>query len=592
MSLGVTFSDFIYSEKLKPRFPKERQNNEYDFSFVKSLLIVLVIVTCWLVILARLIQLQIFQRKYYFALANQNRTRTITIHAPRGHILDRNGVNLANNIGVFRLKTCALDSEKCQFEVLNKEEATKKQLSGLNLNESLETDAQRTYVSGNAFGLVLGYVSEISEQELTKMKNYNLGDRIGRGGLEEQYESFLKGQDGKELIEVDAFGKVIRSLGAIPSSKGQDIKTFLDSELQNIAYRALSNRKGAVVISNPQTGAILALVSSPSFDPNIFTQVSSDTNSKSNAIMGVLNSPDELLFSRAVAGSYPPGSTFKIITSIAALETKSITPTTTVVDTGVLIVGPYKYHNWKYLKDGGTQGTLNVVDALRVSNDIFFYKTGEAVGLDNLEKWSQIFGLGNQTGIDLPNEATGVFPTKMWREANAKSWYLGDTYHLAIGQGSLLVNPLQVNQWTNVIANKGKLCKPKIVSQMGNVKTNFECKELGIQAEVLDIVRQGMIEACATGGTAWPLFDLKIKNAKSDVQKLAIACKTGTAEFGDPKDRTHAWLTAYLTLPREAGFGQGEPDFSITVIVEAAGEGSDVAAPVIKTILEEWLRKL
>ncbi len=321
---------------------------------------------------------------------------------------------------------------------------------------------------------------------------------------------------------------------------GENLTVSLDLNLQKASYEAMAGFKGAVVVSIPRTGEILALVSRPSFDPE--------------HVSDYLDASGQPLFDRSISGTYPPGSTFKIITATAGLETGAIKPATRILDTGVLEIGPYKFPNWKWLRGGGTEGLLDVVGAIQKSNDIFFYKVGELAGVDNLIFWARKFGLGERLGIDLPGETRGVI-------VKTRDWYLGDTYHLAIGQGDLLVTPLQVNAWTSVIANGGKLCKPHVYGPPN-------CKDLKIKPETISLIRKGMEEACQPGGTGYPLFGFNPQ----------VACKTGTAEYGT-ESKTHAWFTAFAS------------DISVTVLVEGGGEGSDVAAPIAKKILEAWFAK-
>lgn len=516
-------------------------------------------VSLFLILLAGLFRAQIFQGTYFRALADGNRVRKIVIHASRGTIYDRNGVALTVNLPSYRLKSCQ-DVGGCETQLISKEQAIGLQASGLKEGQSLELDSARNYPYGPVTAHLLGYVSQISAEELHFQTGYSSGDVIGRGGLEEEYEGLLRGKNGEEIIEVDAMGKKLRTLSTVPPVAGKDIATGIDISVQKTAYEALKDVRGAAVATNPQTGEVIALVSTPSFDPNVFTDWSLSPDYRANKISAVLSDASHPLFDRAISGTYPAGSTFKIVTATAGLETGKITESTQITDPGILIIGPYKFPNWLYLRGGGTQGTLNVVGAIAKSNDVFFYRVGEWVGVDDLVNWSKKFGLAAKLGIDLPSEAAGNLPK------NSPSWYLGDTYHLAIGQGDLLVTPLQVNRWTSVIGSGGKICQPFVYG-----KSN--CRDMGLSKKTIDLVKDGLVAACSPGGTAWPLFNFNPQ----------VACKTGTAEFGDPKDRTHAWLTAYAPVDK--------PNIVVTVLVEAGGEGDTVAAPIVKKILEAWFNR-
>lgn len=466
-----------------------------------------------MVLLAALVNNQIFSGSYYRNLANNNRIRNVPIHAPRGIIMDRNNIPLTANLPSFRFKNSSV----------SKDQAIELEAAG----KQPEVDSKRSYLYGAVFAHVIGYIQEFT----------------GQDGLEKYYEKLLRGTDGKELLEVDATGKKLRTISTLKAIPGANLTLSLDFYLQKEAYNALGNRKGAVIVSKPQTGEILALVSGPSFDPD--------------KIGDFLNSLDQPLFNRSISGTFPPGSTFKLITATAGLETGAINKNTIIEDTGVLVIGPYKFPNWKWLKSGGVEGNLDIVGAIAKSNDIFFYKTGEWIGIDNLINWAKRFGLGLKLGVDLPGEAAGLIKKD-------RDWYLGDTYHFAIGQGDLLVTPLQMNAWTNVIANGGKLCKPHLFG-------SEDCKDLGIKKENIELVKKGMIAACSPGGTGYVLFGFVPQ----------VYCKTGTAEFGN-EDKTHAWFTAFAQdLP--AG-----RQVSVTVLVEGAGEGSDIAVPIAKKIFEKW----
>lgn len=577
MTLGHAIGDSVsFGKRQSSRGRKwslgkgDNGGNSFRMGAVRVILVAL-----FLILLGALARLQVFEGPYFRALANGNRIREVVLHAPRGVVSDRNGEPLLVNIPAFRLKSCNEEGTRCESSVISKDQAIELEARGLEKGQALEVDATRQYLYGPILGHLLGYVSEISEEELKGQKGYLLGDRIGRGGVEQFYQDSLRGKDGKQLVQIDATGKGEKIISNVDPIPGKNLDLAVDLKVQKAAYEAMEGRIGAVVVSHPTTGEILALVSTPSFDPNLFTDLLLSSDEREKRISDLFSASSQPLFDRAIAGTYPPGSTFKIITSIAALETGGITASTTIDDPGILIVGPYKFPNWRFLRDGGTQGVLDVVGALQKSNDIFFYRAGEWTGRDNLIAWSEKFGLAKPLGVDLPGEMSGSVPNETWRKQNARDWYLGNTYHLAIGQGDLLTTPLQVNYWAAAIANGGNLCTPTIL--LGKAA---KCRGLGISPKNLALVKKGMLAACSDGGTAYPLFNFK--DPKEPTKTIQIACKTGTAEFGDPKERTHAWLTAFA--PAE------NPQVVVTALVEAGGEGSDVAAPVVKKVLEAWFR--
>lgn len=417
----------------------------------------------------------------------------------------------------------------------------------------------REYIYGDILAHVLGYIGEISAEELDD-SSYEMGDIVGKMGIEKEYDALLRGKDGGIIVETDVLGKTVREIKKQEPQEGISLNLTLDLDLQKKAFAVLNERKGVIVISDPRIGAILALVSSPSFNPN--------------KIEEVFNNPNQSMFNRVISGLYPPGSIFKIVTSIAGLEEGKINSSTLIEDTGEIKIEKYgkeyTYSNWYYTQYGKKEGMVDVVKAIKRSNDIYFYKTGEWLGITKLVEWSKYFGLGELLRVDLPGEAGGLVPTPKWKkEQKTESWYLGDTYITAIGQGNLLLTPLQVNQMASVIAGEGRLCQPHLLSE----SSNNLCYDLDIKSENLALVKEGMKQACEEKGTA-PIF--------ADFSPQ-VGCKTGTAEFGDPQDRTHAWFTVFA--PWE------EPEIVVTVLLEKAGEGSKQAAPVAKEILKYWFEK-
>jgi penicillin-binding protein 2 len=286
----------------------------------------------------------------------------------------------------------------------------------------------------------------------------------------------------------------------------------------------------------------------------------------------LLDSESQPLLNRAIGGTYPPGSTFKLIVAAAGLEDKVIDKNFTIQDTGTLNLGTFSFGNWYFLQYGRTDGEVNVVKAIQRSNDIFFYKLAGMIGVDRLSQFAEKFGLGRKLGIDLMGEQSGTVPTEEWKKSViGENWYLGDTYHYGIGQGFLLTTPLQVNAWTQAIANNGILYRPHFL--LNTKETILNNKFLS--SDTVSLIRQGMVEACSTGGVAWPLFDFKVKG-----KPVSVACKTGTAQHGTEETMPHAWIT--LFAPSD------NPQIIVTVLSESSGEGSNVAAPIAKKILEEW----
>jgi penicillin-binding protein 2 len=587
-SVGHAFSDHVFEERLRRK--KGFTNPHYGlYRFIPLLILCLVFV----LLAMRLFTLQIVRASYYSRLSDANRIRTVLIPAPRGIIFDRNGNALVRNIPAFGI----LQNNKIEW--LNREDAMKKVTKGQNVLAIVKRD----YLYKDLFSHVLGYVGQVNSDELLlpDYKDYGISDFTGRMGLEEQYEKFLHGQNGKQLYEVNAKGERIRLLGEEEARQGAVIRTTLDTDLQKAAANAMSKiEKGAVVVTDPRDGSVLALYSKPSFDPNLFTRESSYESTgaykkKENILLDNVNFP---LLDRAISGVYPPGSTFKIVTSIAALSSGKITEDTEIEDTGILSVGGSNFGTWAYLEYGKKEGLLDVRRAIVRSNDIFFYHIGMKTGIDTLSSWARQVGLGGKSGIDLPGEVKGTVPGPSWKEkVIGEQWYLGDTINTSIGQGFLEATPIQVNRYTQLVANGGQLLEPHLL--LGNV--NIEKQDF-IKKKDLEIIKDGMKGACETGGTGYPLFGFKVNppaggrklkvdgldyvkdaSAGANFVHVTMGCKTGTSESHGYEAKSHAWFTVFAPFYN--------PEIAITVLAENAGQGSDVAAPVARDIMRVYFER-
>jgi penicillin-binding protein 2 len=587
---GVAFGDYIFKDSSKRKnWDYEGESHSARNFFLPALTIFL-----FAIIFLRLFFLQIIQGYYYRYLSDNNRTKTVTIHAPRGIIFDRSGTPLVYNVPGFR------ENVNGKTVLIPQDQALNLIAAGKN---DLEVDSLRNYPYKDAFAHVLGYVGQISQDELANplFSDYSSGDIVGQSGIEQQYEPKLRGVDGKELFEVDARGNLTRKLGQQDPIAGQNITLTLDSKLQEAVFTAMVGvKKGAAIVSTPQ-GEILALVSKPSFDPNMFTMGQGYKIASDSAYLTVSDvlsdSQNQPLLDRAIGGVYPPGSTFKLIVASAALKNKIIDENWQIDDTGILKVGDFSFSNWYYTDYGGTDGQVNIVKGIQRSNDIFFYKLAAKVGVDQVSATAKLFGLGQKLGIDLEGEQAGLVPTEEWKLKNiGEQWYLGDTYHYGIGQGYLLTTPLQVNAWTQAIANNGNLYRPHLLM---NQPAQIISSNL-LDAHSSDLIKEGMVEACSPGGVAWPLFNYEIKNAKlpidgknilgvdpasgsADMRHVVLACKTGTAENGGNDTLAHAWITLFAPAYK--------PQIVVTVLSENSGEGSNVAGPIAKQILDSWFRR-
>lgn len=534
-----------------------------------QLIFPIIILVLFSVLVMRLFHLQIARGSEMRALADSNRIVVKVIHAPRGVIYDRNGKILAQNEPGFRLIQATGSG---QF--LTRDEALSLEVKKDSRIKDLEVDNLRSYPEKDLTSHILGYVSEITSDELKdpKYQDYLSGDRVGRGGVEETYEKILRGTDGGEVIEVDAQGNKIRTLGRRDPVPGQNLKLTIDLDLQKTAQANLQEALtksasccGAAIVTNPKNGQVLSLVSLPSFDP---------TN-----VAKSFQNPHSPILDRAISGTYPPGSTFKIATSLAGLMSGKITPQTTVEDTGVYALGPYKFANWYFSQYGLKEPQpVDVVTALKRSNDIFFYHLGEVAGEKVMGEYAKKLGFNELTGIDLPQESKGLIPSNDWKVQNYDQiWYPGDSLNMSIGQGFVLATPVQINQLVSIVASNNRVYPPhlawQILSPQNTLLKTYEYPEIhfDIKPEYLSLVRSGLEQVPRPGGTAWPFFTFPIMTAG----------KTGTAEFGDPKNKTHAWYTGYAPVDN--------PQIAATVLIEAGGEGSTNASPVVKEIFRYFL---
>lgn len=580
----------------------------------------------------KLFSLQVTQGQVLGALAEGNRLRSQTILAPRGLIEDIRGIPLAENSASFNLVFVPVD-----LPLEGRDDIIRSLAQGFNLSEAeirekidkakrnsfepviikqdvskqesilFETRAQefpgfairsipiRKYTNAEVFSHLIGYTSLISDADLQAKaeEHYEPNDYIGKYGLELSYEKYLRGVNGQEQIEVDAKGRPVKAVGTIDPIPGSILKLSIDSELQMQLYNSFkknsTNVKGAAVAINPKNGEVLALLSLPGFDNNLFAHgISTEDYSR---LTTDKNLP---LFNRSIAGTYPPGSTVKPMVALAALEYGIIDESTVITDRGVLVIPnqfdpniSYNFYGWK--RDG--LGPMTVRSAIAESSDIYFYtvvgghpqSSIEGMGPERLAEFYRKFSLGKLTGIDLEGEKSGVVADPNWKANYFKDdkimskWYLGDTYHIGIGQGSMLTTPLQVALWTAAIANNGVGYKPHLVRSVVDAqnKVVMETKpevvidRIGSQGNI-KIVQEGMRQT-VLDGSGRQLLTLPISSAG----------KTGTSQFdGADPSRTHAWYTSYA--PYE------DPQIVITVLVEAGGEGNAAAVPIVKDALQWW----
>jgi len=454
----------------------------------------------------------------------------------------------------------------------------------------IEVEPIRNYIFGSEAAHIFGYVGEISKNELEALKDkgYRAGDLVGKMGLEKVLEPYLKGIDGGKQVEVNAFGKPIKVLGEIQPIAGDTVVLTIDSELQRVAEKALQEqliklqtdkvkpfpnaKRGAVVVLDVKTGEILAMASVPSFDPNMFAR-----GLTAKEWEELSNNPLKPMVNIAISETYPPGSVFKMITAIAALENNITNEKETIYDKGVYwTILPKK--DWK----PGGHGIVNMVKAIAQSCNIYFFEMGRRMGIDLLEKYARMFGLGQVTGIELPGEKAGTvasreYKEKTFKKAEDKIWYPAETLDAAIGQGYHQYTPLQIADYIAAIANEGYWMRPHLIKSIIDAegKTVFESKpevagRVSVSKKTFEIVKEGMKGVVSPGGTAYGVF--------SDFP-ITIAAKTGTAQW-DLKKAPHGWFVAFAPLD--------DPQIAVVVFIEQAGSGGSTGGPVARAILEQY----
>jgi penicillin-binding protein 2 len=563
----------------------------------------------------RVWQLQVRDGPYYRDLSQDNRTRAIVLRPARGLVYDRNGLLLANNVPSFNLYVELKDvrnydqwlaqlEQLLGFDRMDLEERLRvkgqrtrvKVKGGLTLREAalieshrldlpgtfIQAEYQRNNPNGAYAAHVIGYVGEISEAQLAQEEflDLNQGSIIGHHGVERTYDSVLRGQAGRKLIEVDALGHEKRMISVDKPQAGDDVYLTIDFRLQKLAEELLGEEAGAIVALDPRNGELLALASQPSFDPNALSRGLNQKRWKT-----ILQDQRHPLTNRAIQGQYPPGSTFKIIMAAAALESQTVEEEDTIQCGGGYRFGRRVFRDWKR----GGHGTVDLIQALTNSCDVYFYKIGNRMGIETIAAYSTEFGLGQKTGIDLPSEISGIVPTPAWKKrVKGEPWYPGETISVSIGQGFVTVTPLQMARVIATVANQGMAYQPRLIRAIRRRETGgveewpaIMGKRLSLSAIQLRNIQKGL-ELVVEEGTG--------KKAQSDL--VTIAGKTGTSQVvalrpGPEKDipkefRDHAWFVSYA--PTE------KPRIAVAVLVEHMGHGGSAAAPLAKELIEAFVQ--
>ncbi|WPE29192.1 Peptidoglycan D,D-transpeptidase MrdA [Pseudomonas hunanensis] len=604
--------------------PIRLKDHEKDARLVRNRVVVGAVAIMLLVcaLIARLYYLQIIQYDYHSTLSENNRVHVQPIPPTRGLIFDRNGVIVADNRPSFSLSMTreragnwqeVLDTivevleltadDRALFEKRMRQgrrpfepvpilfELNEEQIARVAVNQfrlpGVEVVAQlvRHYPQGAHFAHSVGYVGRINEKELKTLDpvNYSGTHHIGKTGIERFYEAALHGQVGYEEVETNARGRVLRVLKRTDPKPGKDIVLSLDIKLQEAAEAALGGRRGAVVALDPRTGEVLAMVSQPSFDPNLFV-----TGISFKAYAELRDSIDRPLFNRVLRGLYPPGSTIKPAVAIAGLDSGVVNASSRVFDPGYYQLPNYdhKYRNWNRSGDGW----VDLDTAIMRSNDTYFYDLAHKMGIDRLSSYMNKFGIGQRVSLDMFEESAGLMPSREWKRATRRqAWFPGETLILGIGQGYMQATPLQLAQATALIANKGVWNRPHLAKTIeglppvdDNPMEDIVLRDKSDWAKVTHGMEQVMHNARGTARKAAAGAQYRIAGKSGTAQVVAI--KQGEKYDRNKlqeRHRDHALFVAFA--PAEA------PKIVVSVMVENGESGSGVAAPVVRQIMDAWL---
>ena len=580
-----------------------------------------IVVVLFVALVTRLFILQIVQADRYTFLSENNRIRIKRIPGTRGMIFDRQGQLLVDSRPSFDLLFVPEDTDepentlrqlarylgRDEKELLDVLEENKKRpafeevVLGRDVDWStvvavethqldlpgvtLRARPRRSYADGPIGAHVLGYLGEIGSKQLKALKarGYALGDEFGQYGLERRWEDLLRGQSGGQQVEVDALGRRVRVLHEVTDVPGYTVHLTLDRQLQETAFQSLKDKEGTIVALDVHTGDILAMVSTPAFDPNVFAR-----GIKSEEWSALIKDRLRPLSNRSIQGQYPPGSTFKIIMTIAGLEEGLIQPESRISDPGYYVFGNRAFRDWK--KQG--HGSVDLHRAIVESCDVYFYQAATRIGVDRIAKWARAFGLGEKTDVALDDEKGGLIPDSVWkRKKYRQPWYPGETVSLGIGQGYLTVTPLQMANMMAAVANGGTLYRPRIVNKVesldGAVVREYgpeKIRTIDVKPATLERLRNALADAvrsnAGTGGAA-----------RSSI--VEIAGKTGTAQVVEMRGayvkseqlayfvRDHAWFVSYAPAQN--------PKIAVAVLVEHGGHGGSAAAPLAKKVIEKYM---
>jgi penicillin-binding protein 2 len=607
------------------------RNVEADLARFRSRVFVLslVVLVCFVLLIARLLYLQVWRHEDLRAQAESNRTSVVPIVPNRGLILDRNGIVLATNYSAYTLEITPSKSgpleqvlddlsgvlditprDRRRFKKLLEESRSFESLpirTRLTDNEVARFAAQRfrfpgveikarlfrNYPYGELASHVIGYIGRINPAEKEKIdegddpENYRGTEYMGKLGIEQSYEDELHGTTGVEEIETSAGGRAMRKLASNPATPGNTVKLSIDIKLQQMVEALFGDRRGALVAMDPRNGEVLAFVSKPTFDPNLFVE-----GIDSESWQALNESPDKPLLNRALRGTYPPGSTYKPFMALAALETGTRTPEQSISDPGFFMFGNHRFRDDK---EGG-HGLVNMYRSIVMSCDTYYYMLANDLGVDTIHEQMQRFGFGDLTGIDMLGETRGLLPSTEWKRraykrADQQKWYAGETISLGIGQGYNNFTMLQLGQAVATLANNGVRQAPHLVISTQDPETHAITPapkappiDLGLKPAHIDVIRKAMVGVVVEGTSARAFAGAGYTSGG----------KTGTAQaVGIGKDqkydarkieehlRDHALYTAFAPAD--------DPKIAIAMVVENAGFGAESAAPIARRVLDYWL---
>ncbi|MGH8688639.1 MAG: penicillin-binding protein 2 [Burkholderiales bacterium] len=590
----------------------------------------LAVLVAFALLLSRFVWLQVLRHDAYSAMAEENRIALVPLPPNRGLILDRNGEVLARNylaytLEIYPAQVRDLDAtiaqlaefvdiqprDRARFRKLLQEtknaeslpirtRLTDEEVARIAANRwrfkgvDIKARLFRKYPHGELASHVIGYIGRITESDLDQLQtmdvepNYRGTDYIGKAGIEASYERALHGTTGLERVEIDAAGRGVRTLPpTTPAQAGNNVSLTLDLRLQQVAEDAFGNRRGALVAIEPATGGVLAFVSKPDYDPNLFVD-GIDPQSWDE----LMNSPDRPLNDRAIAGLYPPGSTFKPYMALAALELGKRTPRSTITDPGYFVFGDRRFRD----SVPGGHGQVDLFKSIVVSSDTYYYMLANDLGIDAIASFMSRFGFGARTGIDLDGEALGVLPSPEWKQARfsrpeQQKWYAGETISIGIGQGYNAYTPLQLARAVATLANNGVMYRPHLVSHIDNPRTGERhyiepelVRQLQLRPENVDFIKRAMAGVNLEGTAARAFAGAQYTSGGKTGTAQVVAMKQGEKYEEDKvaeRLRDHSLFIAFAPLE--------SPKIALAVVVENGGFGARTAAPIARTVLDFFL---